>query len=187
MGLSQLGEAVTAGPVPDKGVAIDVEWRPAQALAFQLGAPHAGTNALDNKVAFQLGDGSDDDDHGPAQRAASIDVLPEADELDVEVGQLVQHLKKVTHRAGDTIEGRHQHDVELAMPGVGQEPIESGTLRLGSAELVGVLSHDLEAALRGQAAQVIELGLRMLLEGGDTKIERCSLHQRRSFFFFLES
>jgi len=29
--------------------------------AFETGAPHAGADPLDNQVAFELGDGSDDD------------------------------------------------------------------------------------------------------------------------------
>jgi len=54
---------------------------------------------------FQRGDGSDDDHDGPAQRAAGVDLLAEADELEVEPVQLVQHLEEVPDRAGDPLRG----------------------------------------------------------------------------------
>ena len=41
--------------------------RPAAYVAsFEAGAPHAGADPLDNKVAFQLRDGPDDHHDGPA-------------------------------------------------------------------------------------------------------------------------
>src|SRR5271169_208387 len=118
MELGQLAQTVTAGPVQQHRLPVDLQWRPADAPAFQLGAPHAGAHSFDNQITFQLGDGADDDDHRPAQRAAGVDVLPKAYELDVEVGQLIQRFEKVANRAGDTIEGPNQHDVELAVAGI---------------------------------------------------------------------
>ena len=51
VGLSQLRKAVTAGAVPDKGVAIDVESRPAKPLAFELGIePLQAVNSPYNQV-----------------------------------------------------------------------------------------------------------------------------------------
>jgi hypothetical protein len=52
--------------------------------AFELGPPHACPHPLDDQAALQLGDSADDDDYRPAQRAAGVDLLAEADELDVE-------------------------------------------------------------------------------------------------------
>jgi len=97
--------------------------------------------------------------------------------------EFVEHLQEVTDGASDAIESPHQHDVELASPGIAQQLLQAGAFRLGATETVGVLVNDLEAALRGQAAQIMKLGFRMLLEGGDTKIQRRSFHGRRSFFF----
>ena len=45
------------------------------------------------RLAFELGDGADDDDDGPAQRAAGVDIFPEADELDSDPVQLVEHIQ----------------------------------------------------------------------------------------------
>jgi hypothetical protein len=64
-------------------------------LAFEPCAPHAGAHPLDDQAAFQLGDGTDDDHDGPAQRAASIDIFPEADVLDLETTELVQDFEEV--------------------------------------------------------------------------------------------
>jgi hypothetical protein len=80
---------------PGAGLSIDIEWSSSDALTFQLGAPHAGAHSFNDKVALELCDGADDHDHGSAQRAAGVAVLPEADELDVEVGQLVQNLEDI--------------------------------------------------------------------------------------------
>ena len=40
----------------------------------------AARTPFDDQVALQLGDRSDDDDNRPAQRAAGVDLLTEADE-----------------------------------------------------------------------------------------------------------
>ena len=65
-----LAQAASGLPVTDDGATIYVQ-RPASDMpALELGAPHAGAHPLDDQVAFQLGDGADDDHHRPAQRAA---------------------------------------------------------------------------------------------------------------------
>ena len=43
-----------------------------------------------------------------------------ADELDVEMVELVEHFQKVLHRASNAVEGPDQHDIEPAAPGVGE-------------------------------------------------------------------
>ena len=61
-----------------------------------------------------------------AQRTARVDVLAEADVLDVEVVQLVEHLEEVPHRARDSIRGPDQDGVEAAAAGVGHDGIQTG-------------------------------------------------------------
>jgi len=78
------------GMIENQGISSDV-------ASFETGPPHAGADPLDNKVAFQLRDGADDDGEGTAQRAAGVDLLAEADELDVEPVQLVEHFEEVFH------------------------------------------------------------------------------------------
>jgi hypothetical protein len=89
--------------IAEDRIAVDVEWPAADMATFELGASHAGADALDNKVALQLGDRADDHDHGAAQRSAGIDVLTEGHELDLQMSEFVEDLEEVTDGAGDAI------------------------------------------------------------------------------------
>jgi len=75
-----------------------VEFEPiaADMATLEAGTPHAGPHPLDDQTAFQFSDGADDDDDGTAQRAAGVDLLPEADEFDVQPVQIVEHCEEVT-------------------------------------------------------------------------------------------
>jgi hypothetical protein len=75
--LAMLAVSLDGGVVQDQRISADV-------LAFKAGAPHAGAHPLDDQVTFQFGNCADDDHDGPAQRAAGIDIFPEADVLDLE-------------------------------------------------------------------------------------------------------
>ena len=73
--LAPLTVLLDSGTVQYQRLAADV-------LTFETSAPHAGAHPFDDQAAFKLGDGADDHDDGAAQRAAGIDVFPEADVLD---------------------------------------------------------------------------------------------------------
>jgi hypothetical protein len=64
----------------------------ADSLAVETCAPHPGTDSLDDEIAFKFGDGADDDDDGAAQRTAGVDLFPEADELDSDSIEFVEHI-----------------------------------------------------------------------------------------------
>src|ERR1019366_3903438 len=66
--LAMLTVSLDGEVIQDQRIAADV-------LAFRPGAPHAGAHPLDNQVAFEFGDCTDDDHDGPAQRAAGIDIF----------------------------------------------------------------------------------------------------------------
>ena len=123
--------------------------------SFELGAPHAGADSLDDQVAFELGDGSDDDHDGTAQRPAGVDVLAEADELDAEMVQFIEHIEIVLYRPGDPVRGPDQHDVELTAASFAHQLIESWPLGLGAADAIRVLGDDLIAALGSHLAKVV--------------------------------
>ncbi len=112
-----------------------------------LARPHAGAHPLDDQAALQLSDGADDDHDRPTQRAGGVDLFAEADELDVQPVQLVQHLEEVLRRPGDTVTGPDQDDIELAAAGVTHHGIESRPASFRSADPVLVLFHDLIAPL----------------------------------------
>jgi hypothetical protein len=61
--------------------------------------------------------------------------------------------------------------------------IEARTLLLRSTDLVGVLEDDLEAALRGQTAEIRKLRLGVLIDGQYPRGQDTLLHQRWPFFF----
>jgi hypothetical protein len=74
------------------GSVVELLWTASDVLAFDPSAPHTCAQPLDERAEFQPGDATDD---GSALWSSSIDALPEADELDIDLAQFVQHLKKV--------------------------------------------------------------------------------------------
>jgi hypothetical protein len=82
----------------------------------------------------------------------------------------VQNLKEVADGAGQAVERPYDDDQEPAMPGISHQLVEPRALGLGAADPVGILLDDLVTALLGQLAQAVELGLRVLVEGGDAEI-----------------
>jgi len=45
--------------------------------SLKLGAAEPGLHSLDDQIPFELGDGSDDDNHGAPKRAAGVNILAE--------------------------------------------------------------------------------------------------------------
>src|ERR1700752_4718816 len=95
----------------------------------------------------------------PAQRAAGVDLLAEADELDVQPVELIQHIEEVSDGAGDSVRGPDQHDVEAVATGVAHQVVETRPAGPGAADRIGVLLNDLIPALLSHLTEVIELGL----------------------------
>jgi hypothetical protein len=113
MALCQLAETLSALPTSQDGRAIENKGLASDVPALELRPPHASPDPLDDQVALQFGDGPDDDDNSSAQRTSGIDLLTEADELDIQPVQLIQHIEEVLHRPGDTIGSPDQDDIEL--------------------------------------------------------------------------
>jgi len=170
MAFGDLAQALAALAVAEDSFAIDGDGLPADVPALEPGAPHAGAHPLDDQVAFKLRDRTDDDDDSPAQRAGRIDRLAEADELDVEAIELVQDLEEVPGRACDAITGPDQDDVELTAAGIPHQVAEPWSAGLHPADPVRVLVDDLITTLRGHLAQIVQLGLRVLVDAGDPRI-----------------
>ena len=92
-----LAEAASAPAITLDSFPVEIERLPADVAAFELGPAHAGPDPLDDQVAFEFGDGPDDDHDGATQRAAGVDLLAEADELDIQPVQFVEHFEEVFH------------------------------------------------------------------------------------------
>jgi hypothetical protein len=123
--LRQLSETLTAPAVSHDSFTIEIKWLTSDVTTLELGAPHAGADALDDQVAFQFGDRSDDDHDSPAQGAAGVDLFAERDELDVEPVQLVEHFQEVLHRPGDSIACPDQHDIESTVAGIAHQLVKT--------------------------------------------------------------
>ena len=177
--LGDLAQAQAAATITEDGIAIELERMTSDVAAFEPGAPHAGAHPFDDEVALEFGDHADDGDDGAAQRPAGIDLLAEADELDVEVVELVEDLEEVFHRSGDAIGSPDQDDIEAAAAGIVHQIAESRASRLGSGDVVDVLVDDLEATLAGHLDQIAALGLGVLIEARDPEVESGAFHLRR--------
>ena len=105
-------QTVSMLSVSDDGFSIQIECGPADVSALEPRAAHAGANSLDDQVAFEFSDSSDDYDDGSAQWPARIDLLAEADELDSETVELIQEFEEVSNRTGNAIGCPHQNDIE---------------------------------------------------------------------------
>src|ERR1035437_4711969 len=168
--LRQLSQAVTLLAVTMVSGTIEYQSFPPDMPAFELGPPHAGSHTLDYQATLQLSDGADDDHHRPAQRPARVDLLSEADELDFQPVELIQHFEEVFHRPGYAVASPYQDEVELTAAGIAHHSFEPGSPSLRATDHVGVLFDDPIAALFSHLTEVIELGFRMLIEGGDSHI-----------------
>ena len=166
----KLSQAVSSLPIPQDRGAIKNQRCSSDVPAFEFRPPHAGTNSLDDQAALQLRDRTDDDHHCPAQRPTGIDLLLEADELDVEPVQFIEHLEEVFYRPRDPIRSPDQTDIEVVAACIPHHGIESRPASLRAADRVGVGLDDLIAALFGHLSQVIELGFMVLIESRDPHI-----------------
>ena len=181
MGFGDLAQALAILAVSLDGGMVELQRITADVLAFEASAPHAGAHPFDDEVALKLSDGADDDHDGPAQRATSVDLFAETDELDAYPVQVVKHIEEVTSGACDAIARPDQDNVEAAAAGIGHHRIESRPFGLHAADPIGVLLHDLEAALGSHLAQVKQLRLGVLVDGAHPQVKGGALHARRPF------
>jgi hypothetical protein len=157
-------------------LAIDVERPAADVPAFEFRPAHAGTDPLDDERAFQFRDDADDGDDGAAEWPAGVELFTERDELKVEMVQLIEHFQEVANGAGQSVAGPDHHHIEVAAAGVFHHLIEAGAARLRAADAVLIGSDDLELALLRQLLEIVELRLRVLIEGGDAQVNRGAPH-----------
>ena len=89
MGFGYLAKTPALLSVVMDALAVQFQGMTSDVSAFELGAPHAGTHPLDDQATFQFSDRPDDDHDGPPQRSTGVDLLAEADKLDVQPIQIV--------------------------------------------------------------------------------------------------
>src|SRR5450755_2888392 len=101
------------GAIVEDGSAVHRHLRTPNVPAFQLGTTQSCFHAFDDQRAFKFGNGGDDYNHGAAQGAARVEILPEADELDIEPVQFVQDFEEVLGGTSESVAGPDQHDIEF--------------------------------------------------------------------------
>ena len=163
MRLGDLTQALAPSTLLENSNPIDIEWPPADMPALQPCAAHPCPHPLDDEIPFEFCDGADDNHDGPPERAAGIEVLAEVDELDVEVIEFVEHLEEVAHGPGDPVRGPYQQHLEAAAASIPEQVIKTRPTSFGSGDPVGVLGNDLKTPLPGHRAEIVELGLRVLV------------------------
>ena len=136
------------------------------------------SNPLDDKAAFEFGDGADDDDDGAAQRAAGVDLFAETEELDAQVIKFVECFQEVPNTPGQPVACPDQHDVETATTSIAHEFVEAGAAGAGATDaMIDVFLHDLQVPLSGQGTQIHDLRLRTLIEGRNSQVQSGAFHQ----------
>ncbi len=160
-----LPEALSLAALTQDGLAIKVERSASDVPAFETGSAHSGLDAFDDQRAFQLSDGPDDDHNGPAQRTTGVDLLAETDELDLQMVQLIEYREEMGHRPRDPVESPDHDDIEPSAPCIAQKLIQARTFGLGAGDPVRILLHNLEAALGSKLTQIMQLRLRVLING----------------------
>ena len=146
MPFGDLAQALAMQAISLDGCLIQFQRSAADALAFEADAPHAGAHPLHDKVALEFGDGANDDDDSPAQRAGGVDIFSERDVLDVEPVEFVEHIEEVLHRPGQSIRSPDQNGIELAAAGIGHHLMKAWPPGLGSGDPVSVFVDDGVAA-----------------------------------------
>jgi len=154
MCFGDLAKALALLPISMDPIVVEFQRTTSDRTAFELGPPHAGTNPLYDQAAFQFSDRSDDNYDGPSQRTAGIDLLPEADELDVQSVQIIQNIEEVPSGACDPIACPDQDNIELAAASIPHHLIKSRPLGLCPGDPIGVLVHDLIATLGSHLLQI---------------------------------
>jgi hypothetical protein len=90
--------------------------------------------------------------------------------------EFIQYFVEVPHRPGDPVRGPDQHHLETAAAGIAKQVIETRPASLSSRDSVGILGNDLKTPLLGHRAQIVELGLRVLVHSGYAQIQSNSFH-----------
>ena len=103
MASSDLAKALSAAAIGTDRYVIESQWHATDVPVLEPGPAHTGFHPLNDQVAFEFSDRGDDDHDGPAERPAGVDVFPEADELDVETVEFIEHFEVLLHRPGDSI------------------------------------------------------------------------------------
>jgi hypothetical protein len=177
MGFGDLAQTQAAFPAIQYPLTVNPQRRAPDLPSFHPRPPHTRLDSFDYGLPLDLRDCAHDDDHRPTERASGVDVLSQADKLDAEMIQFVEHFQEVADVSRYPVERGHEHNVKAAASRVRQKLVKSGPLRFRAANGVGVLADDLESPLRCQLPQVENLVFEMLVGRRNSGINRGSFHR----------
>jgi hypothetical protein len=110
---------------------------------------------------------------------SGVDIFAQANELDVEMAQFVEHFQEMANASRHPIERGYKHDVEAMPPSISQQLIESRSLRSAPRNDVCVFVGNFISILFGHFAQVEQLCFKMLVSSAHACVSRGALRQGR--------
>jgi hypothetical protein len=133
---------------------IDLERRTTYSSTFQFRSSHPGFDSFDDQTLLELGNRTHNHDDRSTQWTGRVDIFADADELDLEVVQLVEHFQEMADISSDAVKRRNDHNVKSVSPSIRQQLIESTSFGLRAGNCVGILTHNFKSALFCEFAQV---------------------------------
>ena len=92
--------------------------------AVLFGFGEAGLDPLGDDVAFELGHGADDGEHGFAHGGGCVDVLPVGDKVDAEGFKFFEGIDEVLGASGKAVEPPDEDGIEFSFTGLIHEEVE---------------------------------------------------------------
>ena len=142
---------------------------------FALGASsaEAGMRPFDDPGSLNLGQHTDEREHGSSDRRREIERLTQRHEANTKMLELVEQRHQVTQVTTESIERGHGDEIKIASAGVGHQGIEAGTFLPRPAHgVIGEGGHDRPARTRGMFPEGPELILDGLVARADATVER---------------
>jgi hypothetical protein len=153
--------------------------RPAELLAFGLGAPEAGTHPFLNDRALELGEDTKHLKHRLAAWCRRIDPLLVQEEVNAGGMDFREEGDQVLEASAEPIDRPGHHHIKLA-PGrrlVKRIKLWALVLALGTRDAVILIDpHDLPTGSLGNVPQLALLVGRGLVESGNSEVEDSALH-----------
>lgn len=151
-----------------------VAYRSAKYDAFGSGVRKAELHTVNDDVAFKLGKRADDVEEQTPHGRCRIDVLRVADEVDAQGTELTERGNKRSKRPGKSIVLPYQHTVEVPLPRISHQGVEFRRAPAPFGRIAGHVVHvfpvDLESAAAGELTKRAKLRLRILVGGGDARV-----------------
>ena len=131
----------------------------------------AGTYALAQDLAFELGEHREQAGHGAACGCGEIEGFGQRDETDSEVLQLLERRNQIRHGTALAVQAPHQHDIDFTSSCGSDQDIAPLALRRAGADFFD-LRDDSPVALGRELAHGANLQRQcLLIVGGNASVQ----------------